>query len=92
MTPQPIKLRADFEVTCNSAKGIDDIKAALNAGKAICEGEIKIMVIASPLYVVVTSTFDKKNGIQLLNNVLKEIEKTIKECQGNFALKQPVPI
>jgi len=48
------------------------------------------MVIASPLYVVVTSTFDKKEGIDTLNSVLKEIENSIKEKQGNFSLKLQV--
>ncbi|KAJ1486605.1 eukaryotic translation initiation factor 2 alpha subunit-domain-containing protein [Baffinella frigidus] len=32
LTPQPVKIRSDFEVTCFAYEGIDAIKAALNAG------------------------------------------------------------
>ena len=34
LTPQPVKVRADLEVTCFHYEGIDAIKAALKAGES----------------------------------------------------------
>lgn len=35
LTPQPIKLRADIELTCYQPAGIDAIKKALKAGEKV---------------------------------------------------------
>lgn len=35
LTPQPIKLRADIELTCYQPTGIDAIKKALKAGEQV---------------------------------------------------------
>lgn len=35
LTPQPIKLRADIELTCYQPAGIDAIKRALRAGEQV---------------------------------------------------------
>ena len=35
LTPQPVKIRADIEVTCYGYEGIEAIKAALTAGRVI---------------------------------------------------------
>ncbi len=32
LTPQPVRIRAEFEITCFSYDGIDSIKEALKAG------------------------------------------------------------
>jgi len=46
LTPQPIKLRADFELTCYSLRGIEDIKESLLAGKKAAESkEVKVSII-----------------------------------------------
>ena len=61
LTPQPIKLRADIELTCYTPAGIDAIKKALRAG----EGQsteavpIKAKLVAPPLYVLSTNATDK---------------------------------
>jgi translation initiation factor 2 subunit 1 len=54
LTPQPIKLRADIELTCYTPAGIDAIKRALRAGeKASTEAvPIKAKLVAPPLYVL----------------------------------------
>ena len=57
-----VKIRAYIEVTCYTYEGIDAVKDALKAGMT-CGTEtapIKINLVASPLYVVTTSTLDQK--------------------------------
>ena len=64
LTPQPIKLRADIELTCYTPSGIDAIKKALSAGeKASSETvPIKAKLVAPPLYVLSTNATDKVCG------------------------------
>ena len=61
LTPQPIKLRADIELTCYTEKGIDAIKRALKAGEATGSEDvpIKAKLVAPPLYVLGTNATDK---------------------------------
>jgi len=61
LTPQPIKLRADIELTCYTPAGIDAIKKALKAGeKQSTEAvPIKAKLVAPPLYVLSTNATDK---------------------------------
>lgn len=61
LTPQPIKLRADIELTCYTPAGIDAIKKALRAGeKQSSEAvPIKAKLVAPPLYVLSTNATDK---------------------------------
>jgi translation initiation factor 2 subunit 1 len=61
LTPQPIKLRADIELTCYTPSGIEAIKNALRAGeKASTEAvPIKAKLVAPPLYVLSTNATDK---------------------------------
>jgi len=61
LTPQPIKLRADIELTCYTPTGIEAIKKALRAGeKASSEAvPIKAKLVAPPLYVLSTNATDK---------------------------------
>jgi translation initiation factor 2 subunit 1 len=61
LTPQPIKLRADIELTCYTPAGIDAIKKALRAGEAQSNETvpIKAKLVAPPLYVLSTNATDK---------------------------------
>lgn len=63
LTPQPIKLRADIELTCYTPAGIDAIQRALRKGEA--QGSdgvpIKAKLVAPPLYVLSTNATDKVN-------------------------------
>lgn len=61
LTPQPIKLRADIELTCYTPAGIDAIKRALRTGeKQSTEAvPIKAKLVAPPLYVLSTNATDK---------------------------------
>lgn len=68
LAPQPIKIRADVEVSCFTYEGIDAIREALFAGIALGtdNSPIKIRLIAPPIYVLSCMTLDKDAGIALL--------------------------
>lgn len=68
MTPQPLKIRADVEMTCFTYDGIEHIKAAIRAAEAqsIEECPVKMKLVAPPLYVLTTQTLDKNKGIEVL--------------------------
>lgn len=89
LTPQPIKLRADIEVTCFHFEGIDAVKQALAAGEATSTEEcpVKIKLVAPPLYVVTTAALQKVNGIEALNVALEHVEKEIIAKNGKFLVK-----
>lgn len=61
LTPQPIKLRADIELTCYTPAGIDAIKKALRAGEKESNEAVPIRakLVAPPLYVLSTNATDK---------------------------------
>ena len=72
LTPQPIKLRADIELTCYNPAGIDAIKRALRAGEAVSTETvpIKARLVAPPLYVLGSNATDKvSNDSHSFSNV-----------------------
>ena len=90
LTPQKIKLRSDFEVICFGYEGIDAIKIALKEGETASTEEIsiKIRLVAPPLYVMQTSSYDKPLAIEVMNQALERIEKSItSHSQGQMAVK-----
>lgn len=92
LTPQPVRIRADIEVTCFSKEGIDAIKTALNKAVAL-ETEaipVKVKLVAPPLYVLLTTSTDKEGGIELLGKAVAEIEESIKNAGGNLQVKMKV--
>lgn len=89
LAPQPIKIRADVEVSCFTYEGIDAIRDALFAGIAI-GGEpssIKIRLIAPPIYVLSTMTLEKDAGIALLQRAIDVIQTKIGEKGGKMDVK-----
>lgn len=91
LAPQPIKIRADVEVSCFTYEGIDAIREALFAGIG-CGGEntpIKIKLIAPPIYVLSTMTLEKEAGIALLNKSIETIEQSIVSKGGKMDIKLP---
>mmetsp|Transcript_17820 Transcript_17820/g.32448 ORF Transcript_17820/g.32448 Transcript_17820/m.32448 type:complete len:347 (-) Transcript_17820:85-1125(-) len=89
LAPQPIKIRADVEVTCFTYEGIDAVKESLLAGTELGtkESPIKIKLIAPPMYVVTTSTLDKDLGIDSLNKAIEVITEKITEKGGKIDVK-----
>mmetsp|Transcript_12923 Transcript_12923/g.31712 ORF Transcript_12923/g.31712 Transcript_12923/m.31712 type:complete len:434 (-) Transcript_12923:117-1418(-) len=89
LTPQPVKVRSDFEVTCFAYEGIDAIKAALALGIE-CGTElnpISIRLIAPPCYVMTCNTLDQEYGIGLLDGALAKIREEINKRKGEITIK-----
>lgn len=89
LTPQPIKLRADIELTCYTPAGIDAIKKALRAGEKQSTEvvPIKAKLVAPPLYVLSTNATDKYAAVERLEKAIEAIQNTIEEEGGNLVLK-----
>jgi len=94
LMPQAVKVRADVEVGCCTYDGIDAVKTALRLGIACstAENQIKINLIAPPLYVVTTQTMDRDEGLRLLNVALEEIKGSIKGAGGIFNIQQAAKV
>lgn len=89
LAPQPIKIRADVEVSCFTYDGIDAIRDALFAGIACGtdNSPIKIRLIAPPIYVLSTMTLEKEAGIALLQKAIDVILEKIGEKGGKMDVK-----
>jgi translation initiation factor 2 subunit 1 len=86
LMPQAVKVRADIELSCFTYEGIDAIKAALKAGEACGSNDVnvKIKLVAPPLYVMMATTMDKQEGIDLLTKACTAIGDTIKGKNGHL--------
>lgn len=89
LAPQPIKIRSDIEVSCYTYEGIDAIREALFAGMALSteNTQIKIKLIAPPIYVLSTMTLEKDAGITLLTKAIDVIRSTITGKGGKMDVK-----
>lgn len=89
LTPQPVKIRADVEVSCFGYEGIDAVKNTLREGESVSTENIpiKIKLVAPPLYVLVTHSTDKNGGIALLEQALERISESIQKSDGKVIVK-----
>ena len=89
MEPQPVRIRADFKITCLTFEGIEGIKSALISGQSKGTEKIPITfkVIGSPLYECTVITPDKEEGFKVVESSIKEVERVIKEKGGNFLMR-----
>lgn len=80
LAPQPVKIRADIEVTCFTYEGIDAIKTALTEGedKGTLDSPVKIKLIAPPMYVMTCMTLDKEHGLEVMNQAIEVITTCIR--------------
>ncbi|CCC69767.1 hypothetical protein NCAS_0D01860 [Naumovozyma castellii] len=91
LTPQAVKIRADVEVSCFSYEGIDAIKEALKAAEDLSteQMEIKVKLVAAPLYVLTTQALDKQQGIAKLQEAIEKINETISKYDGVCNVTMP---
>jgi translation initiation factor 2 subunit 1 len=89
LAPQPMKIRSDIEVSCFTYEGIDAIREALFAGMALSKenAQIKIKLIAPPIYVLSTMTLEKEVGIAHLQSAIDVIREKITKKGGKMDVK-----
>jgi len=89
LAPQPVKVRADVEVSCFTREGIDAIRAALLAGAALGTdaSPIRVRLIAPPIYVLSTTTLDKDAGVALLQRAIDVVTEEIGQRGGKMDVK-----
>ncbi|GAB4819076.1 hypothetical protein N2152v2_006122 [Parachlorella kessleri] len=90
MTPQPIKIRADVEMTCFAYDGIEHIKRAMLAAQSCSTEacEVKMKLVAPPIYVLTTSTLDKNQGVEVLTKAVEECKGSIEGSKGRLVVKE----
>jgi translation initiation factor 2 subunit 1 len=90
LTPEPLKIRADIEVSCFASNGIQAIKAALLEGrsKSLAEAPLTIKLVAPPQYMVMTTTLSKEDGFTAISACLKAIQMSIESVGGSFNIRQ----
>lgn len=89
LTPHPTKVRADVDVTCFKYDGIDAVKDALRKAEAnnTPDNQVKVKLVSPPHYVLTSQCLDKTQGIQLLEQAIKDIDETIKASGGACNVK-----
>ena len=91
LTPQPLKCRADVELTCFAFDGVLRIQEAMRAAEA-CSTEaapIKMKLVAPPLYVLTTQTLDKQAGIDALTRACEACAATAQGAGGRCVVREP---
>ncbi|CAG8294560.1 unnamed protein product [Penicillium olsonii] len=89
LTPHPTKVRADIEVTCFGYDGIDAVKDALRTAeeKNTDDNQIKVKLVAPPLYVLASQCLDKTAGVKGLEEAIERITERIQKNGGNCTVK-----
>lgn len=90
MTPQPLKIRADVEMTDFSYDGVLHIKDAMRAAEK-CSTEtcpVSMKLIAAPLYVLTTQTLDKSAGLEILDLSIQAAAVTVSSHRGKLVVKE----
>merc|ERR1711937_25031 len=90
MTPTPLKIRADIELTCFHYDGVLHIKDAIRAGESISTPEctVRIKLLAPPLYVLTTQTIDRKQGIEMLSQAIEAVKSSIEGNKGKLVVRE----
>jgi len=86
---QVLRLRAKVEVSCSGYEGIDAVREALMKGLEVSkeECEIKINLVAHPMFVMTCTCRDKVLGNETIEQAMKVIEEAIIKSGGTFEVK-----
>mmetsp|Transcript_16062 Transcript_16062/g.48156 ORF Transcript_16062/g.48156 Transcript_16062/m.48156 type:complete len:326 (+) Transcript_16062:237-1214(+) len=90
MTPQPVKIRADVELTCFAYDGILHIQDAMRAAEKESTEDcpVKMKLVAPPLYVLTTNTLDKVQGVEVLTKACEACKGSIEGRKGRLVVKE----
>ena len=86
---QPLKFRADLDVSCFAMDGVESIKKALIKGlEAANDPDFEIKLVSSPTYgLYYTKNVDKSKGYELMFNVINVIRSEIEKLGGSCVVK-----
>lgn len=86
---QWLRLRAKAEVSCYEYEGIDAVRDALTKGMEASkeECEVKINLVAHPLFVFTCTCRDKALGMTTLDQSLELVQKAIEAKGGTFTIR-----
>lgn len=89
LTPQPVKIRSDIELTCFTYPGILAIKRALMKAASLSTEAIPldIRLIAPPLYVLLSNATDKNAAIERMEYAIQVIKESIEEEGGKVEVQ-----
>nr|XP_043620152.1 eukaryotic translation initiation factor 2 subunit alpha homolog [Erigeron canadensis] len=90
MTPKPVNLSAYIEMTCFEYDGVLHIKEAMRKAEAVSTKEcpVKMKLVAAPIYVIITRTLDKEQGIKILNQAVAACMNSIEGHKGKLTKKE----
>jgi len=90
LTPQPVKVRADVEMTNFTYDGVEKIRDAMRAAEACSTAEcpVKMVLVAPPLYVLTTQTVDKVKGVEVLTRACDAAGASITGSKGRLLVKE----
>lgn len=90
MTPQPLKIRSDVEVTCFAYDGVNHIKDAVREAAKVSSEDcpVKIHLVASPLYVVMTHTLKKDKGLRTVQECIDILRREVEGNKGKVVVKE----
>lgn len=91
LTPNPVKVRADIEITCFADKGIVAIKDALIAAENVSTEQVpvKVKLVAVPLFVLTSYSLDKQKALDALNLAIQKMRESIEAEGGQLVIKMP---
>lgn len=91
LTPQPLKCRADVELTCFAFDGVLRIQEAMRAAEAASTevAPIRMKLVAPPLYVLTTQTLDKQAGIEALTAACEACAASASASGGRCVVREP---
>lgn len=86
---QALRMRSKINVSCSEFEGIDAIKAALmKAFEASTEEcEVKVKLIAHPLFMLTCQTRDKQLGLATLETAMHNVRDAIVASKGEYEEK-----
>lgn len=89
LQPECVRIRARIHVSCSGEQGVVAVREALMAGQRTFTPnpndpklELKVQLIASPLYVVIAQGFDKQAGIKRVEAAFAAIKEHITKVPG----------
>jgi len=88
MTPQPLKIRSDIELTCFQYGGIAHIQDAMRAAESVSTENcpVKAKLVAPPIYVLTTQTLEKQAGVETLKAACEACKASIEGSKGKFVM------